>query len=60
MSGGSFNLVPKNVPKVDSKYRKIGTKIPVPESIPILDELRKYEPVSMTGQPPIVWDRAEE
>lgn len=59
MSGGSFNLVPKNVPKVDSKYRKIGTKIPVPESIPILDELRKYEPVSMTGQPPIVWDRAE-
>jgi 4-aminobutyrate aminotransferase/diaminobutyrate-pyruvate transaminase/4-aminobutyrate aminotransferase/(S)-3-amino-2-methylpropionate transaminase len=35
------------------------TEIPVRESIPILDRLRRFEPRSMAGQPPIVWDRAE-
>ncbi|MCM8807575.1 MAG: aspartate aminotransferase family protein, partial [Candidatus Omnitrophica bacterium] len=29
-----------------------------PESLPILEKLRRYEPISMTGQPPIIWDRA--
>ncbi len=27
--------------------------------MPILEQLRKYEPQSMAGQPPILWDRAE-
>ena len=40
-------------------YRRIVTEIPVPESMPILEKLRRYEPVSMSGQPPVVWDRAE-
>lgn len=48
----------KVVPKVETKYRRIVTSIPVPESIPILDALRKTEPVSFSGQPPVVWDRA--
>ncbi|MCM8804169.1 MAG: aspartate aminotransferase family protein [Candidatus Omnitrophica bacterium] len=56
--GKTYPLIPKKVKKVETKYRRIITEIPVPESIPILEKLRKYEPVSMTGQVPILWDRA--
>ena len=52
-------LTPRDVPPVDTKYRRIRTAIPVPESVPILERLRAAEPISMGGQPPIVWDRAE-
>ncbi len=54
-----YPLEPKEVHAINTKYRKIVTKIPVPESLEILERLQKYEPRSMTGQPPIVWDRAE-
>ncbi len=54
-----FELVPRDVPPVNTKYRRIVTPIPVPESIPILQRLRQYEPVSMSGQPLVLWDRAE-
>ena len=53
------DLTPRKVPPVETKYRRIQTEIPVPESIPILEKLRQFEPQSMGGQPPIVWDRAE-
>jgi len=55
----AYELVPKDVPRIETKYRRIVTKLPVPESIPILEDLRKYEPVSMQGQPPVVWNHAE-
>jgi len=54
-----FAVKPRKVPAVETGFRKICTEIPVPDSLPFLEELRKYEPLSMTGQPPIVWDRAE-
>lgn len=59
MSAPIKNLTPCKVPKVDTKYRRIQTEIPHPESIAILEKLREFEPQSMGGQPPIVWDRAE-
>lgn len=59
MAGKEFDLTPRDVPRVNTKHRKIQTKFPVPESLPILKRLRDYEPVSMRGQPPVVWDRAE-
>ena len=52
-------VVPRNVAPVRTKYRRIVTPIPAPESIPVLEKLHRYEPRSMSGQPPIVWDRAE-
>jgi 4-aminobutyrate aminotransferase/(S)-3-amino-2-methylpropionate transaminase len=52
-------LISRQVPAVQTKYRRIATPIPVPESIAILDELRRFEPRSMSGQPLILWDRAE-
>ena len=54
-----FDLTPRHVPRVETKYRRIVTAIPVPESIPILERLFATEPVAMQGQPPVVWDRAE-
>lgn len=52
-------LCPREVPRVGTRYRRIQTPIPVPDSIPTLQRLRRFEPRSMSGQPPVVWDRAE-
>lgn len=60
MSGYTFSLTPKDVPFVKTRFRRIKTRIPVPESIPIFEDLEKYESRSMHGQLPIVWDRAED
>lgn len=53
------DLIPRQVPRVQTKYRRITTPIPVPDSIPVLQRLRQFEPRSMSGQPPVIWDRAE-
>jgi 4-aminobutyrate aminotransferase-like enzyme len=58
MAGLTFDLTPRSVPPVQTPYRRIVTQIPAPESLAVLEDLRRYEPVAMTGQPPIVWDRA--
>ena len=55
----TYDLTPVDVPKVSTKYRTIKTRIPVPESIPVFEQLKKSEPQSMMGQPPIVWHKAE-
>jgi 4-aminobutyrate aminotransferase / (S)-3-amino-2-methylpropionate transaminase / 5-aminovalerate transaminase len=54
-----FSLLPRRVDRVETKFRRIVTDIPAPDSIATLETLARYEPVSMQGQPPIVWDRAE-
>ena len=54
-----FTLVPQAVPRVDTRFRRIVTQLPVPESLPLLEKLYQYEPRAMRGQPPIVWHRAE-
>jgi len=55
-----YDLTPVEVPRVETKHRSIRTKLPVPESLPIFEALRQSEPRSMMGQPPIVWDKAED
>jgi 4-aminobutyrate aminotransferase/(S)-3-amino-2-methylpropionate transaminase len=54
-----FDLAPKEVPPIRTPLRHIATQLPVPESLPILERLQRYEPLAMRGQPPVVWDRAE-
>ncbi|MCX6571064.1 MAG: aspartate aminotransferase family protein [Candidatus Aminicenantes bacterium] len=54
-----YDLTPIDVPRVETRYRSIRTKIPVPESVPIFEALAASEPRSMSGQPPVVWHRAE-
>lgn len=59
MATKEFPLVPADVEPVETSYRRIRTKIPVPESVPILSRLRDAEPRSMGGQPPIIWESGE-
>jgi len=59
VAGGHFSHIPVSVDYIDTKYRKIKTLIPVPESIPLLEKMYSLESHSMHGQLPIIWDRAE-
>src|SRR3989344_8375828 len=54
-----YNLEPVAVQRVNTKYRRIKTKLPVPESLPIFESAMDSEPESKRGQPPVVWDKAE-
>lgn len=54
----TYDLTPVEVPKIKTKFRTIKTKLPVPQSLPIFEELKQSEPRSMMGQPPIVWHKA--
>jgi 4-aminobutyrate aminotransferase/diaminobutyrate-pyruvate transaminase/4-aminobutyrate aminotransferase/(S)-3-amino-2-methylpropionate transaminase len=54
-----YALTPRRVAPVETRLRRIRTDLPVPESVPLLERLARYEPLAMRGQPPIVWDRAE-
>src|SRR5205809_5604419 len=58
--GKEFNIEPRQVPRVETQYRRIVTKLPHPDSVATLEKLRKFEPQSMRGQPPLVWERAED
>ena len=44
-----YNRKPIVVPKVNTKFRKIKTALPVPESIEIIERMEKFEPISMSG-----------
>ncbi len=55
----SFEMTPRQVEKVETKNRRIVTEIPVADSMKTIEELRKYEPRSMSGQPLVIWDKAE-
>jgi 4-aminobutyrate aminotransferase / (S)-3-amino-2-methylpropionate transaminase / 5-aminovalerate transaminase len=54
-----YSLVPEAAPPVETRYRRICTPLPVPESLPIFRSLEESESPSMMGQPPIVWHRAD-
>lgn len=58
--GKEFSIKSVDVPKVETKYRRIVTPLPHPDSVKTLELLHRAEPVSMRGQPPLVWDRAED
>ncbi|HTL55439.1 MAG TPA: aspartate aminotransferase family protein [Candidatus Limnocylindrales bacterium] len=54
-----FSVEPRAVPELKTKYRRICSALPHPDSLSVLQKLREYEPQSMRGQPPLVWHRAE-
>ncbi len=54
-----YSFVPKPVPPVETRFRRIATPFPAPQSVPLLEKLARYEPLAMRGQPPVIWDRAE-
>lgn len=55
-----FASTPIEVPKINTEYRKIVTKLPVPESLPILEAISKYESSNVNDFPPIIWSRAKD
>ena len=59
MSNFLFKLTPQEVPKINTKYRKIVTAVPTPETIALIKTLDQYESTSMHGQIPLAWDHAE-
>jgi 4-aminobutyrate aminotransferase-like enzyme len=54
-----YDLTPVRVPKIKTRFRTIRTPLPVPQSLPVFEELKRSEPRSMMGQPPIVWHKAD-
>lgn len=59
MAGFAFSHKPVVVELIDTKFRKIKTQIPVPESVPMFERTYALESRSMHGQMPVIWDRAE-
>lgn len=59
MSKFKFNIVPRDVGIVSSNNRSIQTKIPVPESLPLLKKIKKYESSNAVEQLPVIWDHAK-
>jgi len=60
MAGHGFSHQPIAVEKIKTKYRTIKTRIPVPESIPMLKKMYGIEAQAMHGQLPMVWNRADD
>ena len=58
--GKEFSITPCEVPRIETKFRRIVTPLPHPDSLATLERLRRFEPQSMRGQPPVVWERAED
>ena len=54
-----FDATPRSGEVIETRYRRITTPLPHPATTAVLECLNRYEPMSMGGQPPIVWDRAE-
>ena len=59
MSGKGFSHEPIKVDEISTKYRTIKTALPVPESIPIIEQMYELESRAMHGQVPLIWDKAE-
>lgn len=53
------SLQPIATSRATSRWRRIVTPIPAPESVPLIERLRRVEPQSMAGLPPILWHQAE-
>ncbi len=54
-----FDSTPRQTSPIETRYRRIVTPIPHPDTLPTLETLREFEPISMGGQPPIRWEKAE-
>ena len=49
MAGKGFSHEPIKVDEISTKYRTIKTALPVPESIPIIEQMYELESNAWTG-----------
>ena len=59
MTIDASDLIPRETARVNSRWRRIITPMPVPESLPVIERLRTVEPRSTAGMPPVLWHEAE-
>jgi len=59
MAKFSFNVVPREAPIAETGHRAIRTKIPVPESLALLEEIKLHESSNALEQLLVVWDHAK-
>ena len=58
--GKEFSITPRAGSAGGNQVSPDHLRLPHPDSVPTLEKLRRFEPQSMRGQPPLVWDRAED
>ena len=54
-----FSKIPLEVKHIETKHRKIITKIPPEETISVIKNLEQFEPQSMSVELPVLWDHAQ-
>lgn len=58
--GKPFSLKSVEVPLLETRYRRVVSPLPHPDSVPILEKIRSVEPRASECQPPLLWDCAED
>lgn len=58
--GKPFNLEPCEVPLLETKFRRVVSPLPHPDSVPVLKKIFAVEPKASECQPPLLWDCAED
>ena len=54
-----FPLEPVEVQPVNTKFRRVNGLIPNEQTVKEIEKLRRAESLSMRGQLPVIWDRAQ-
>ena len=52
--GKEFSTEPRVVPRVETKYRRIVSPLPHPDSVPVLERLRRF----VAGESEATWSEA--
>jgi len=60
LNSNEFFLEPQTVKLIQTKHRKIVTKIPPKETCEVIKKLQQFEPDSMLRELPVLWDHASE
>jgi 4-aminobutyrate aminotransferase/diaminobutyrate-pyruvate transaminase/4-aminobutyrate aminotransferase/(S)-3-amino-2-methylpropionate transaminase len=55
----TFVLSPEETPNIDTRYRRICTRLPAPETVPDLRRAASLFPEVNCYQPPVIWDSAD-
>jgi 4-aminobutyrate aminotransferase/(S)-3-amino-2-methylpropionate transaminase len=58
--GKPFSLEPRDVPLLETRFRRIVSPLPHPDSVPVLKKIHSLEPRASECQPPLLWDCAED
>ena len=55
----TFVLTPEEAPSIETRYRRIQTSLPAPDTLPDLQRAASRFPQVNCYQPPVIWDSAD-